>query len=102
MAIGDVQVAMQPGHVNSIVRQIKTASIDKANGFLFFAKEAMRRLRLKPDPSAAVKGVPEGSDQCDIQSFGVWTRKITKARKDRSARKQLIRIHATAVARAGG
>jgi hypothetical protein len=100
MAIGDVQVAMQPGHFNSIIRQIKTSPFGVVEQFGLFAKEAMRRLRLKPDASKAVSGVPDGSDQTDIQSFAAWTRKIVK--RDRDSKRQLVKIHATIVTRVGG
>ena len=95
-----VQIALQKRHLNSMLRQLKTLKLEHVESMLLATKTAMRRLRLKPDPSKAVKGIPKGSDQCDVGSFVTWTRSITK--EDKDAIQQLIKIHATAVARMGG
>ena len=100
MADDLVQIALQKRHLNSMIRQLKTQKLDHAESMLLATKTAMRRLRLRPDPSKAAEGVPKGSDQCDVGSFIAWTNKITKV--DTEAIQQLIKIHATAAARMGG
>jgi len=91
---------MPRGHFRSIIRQIKTLSASKTEVFLTATETAMRRMRLKPDPSKVRKGVPKGSDQFNPQSFIRWTEKIGKT--DKEAVKQLIVFHATAKARLEG
>ena len=89
-------VEMGGRHFDSIIRQIKTMAADRVGIFRSATRTAMKRMRLRPDPSKAVAGVPEGSDQHDAQSFIIWTQKITK--RDKAAVRQLIAIHATASA----
>ncbi len=93
-------IEMAKHHFRSIVRQMKTLSFGKVGVFKEATRVAMRRLRLKPDSSKAVIGVPKGSDQHAPRSFIRWTEKIKKS--DAKAVKQLIAFHATITARLGG
>lgn len=61
---------------NSVVRCLKTASIDSVKQVRTETYTALKRLQVKRDLSKAVKGVPKGSDQFDVGSLVNWIRKV--------------------------
>jgi len=92
---------LSQGNFDTLIRQIKLLTAGKVEALLATVETAMRRLRLRYDPSKAVGGAPpEGSDQHDLQSFIRWTEKIVK--NDVVAKQQLVALHATCKARLGG
>ena len=84
-------------HFKSVIRGLKTGSLDRANVLKGACETHLKRMGKKPDLSKAVKGIPEGSNQGDAQSIIRWMEKI--GRHQRKAVNQIIAIHATAAAR---
>jgi len=95
-----IQVELPPDQFATFIRQIKNADSERAAAYHAITRRAMRRLRLRHDPDAAVKGIPVGSDNSDVGSFVAWLNKVT--RYDKAAKRQIVALHATVVARIGG
>jgi len=89
-----VQKALSLNHFKSIVRMIKTSSLDRVSFLGNAIQVEMKRLGLKEDDSRAWKGVPEGSDQGSPMSIINWMKKVTP--EDKKAKKQIIALDATA------
>lgn len=96
-ASGQLMKTLTDAGFNSTIRAVRTKDIEKVNQILTLAESALERTGHKADPSKAVKSTPQGSDQLDVGTLVTWAGKI--GRRDRSAVRQLIAIHATAVDR---
>ncbi len=97
----DKSVVLIKYHFDSMIRQIKQNSVDRVAVLRTATYEALKGLGAKRDLTKAVTGpAPKGSDQGDIQTFIVWTKKIVVG--DVEAVVQLIAIDATATVRMKG
>lgn len=88
---------LPPNQLNTVIRFIKKAPLDRVAVLRQATFDSLRRLGVKRNVGKAVAGVPAGSDQGDVQSLIVWMGRITAA--DREAVAQLVAIDATAVQR---
>jgi hypothetical protein len=95
-----VQHLLPDYQFNSVVRVIKTASLDvvKQLGVAFGAR--IEALDLKRDLSKAQRGIPDGSSQVDVRSLIEWAERIGP--RDRQACGQLVALDATIHARING
>ena len=85
--------ALHDRHIDTVVRLIKRgrlAQVEQVNN-IFSAN--MKRLRLRSRKAQPVAGVPDGSDQVDVQTIAVWAGNITK--NDKPAKEQLVKLMAT-------
>ncbi len=100
-------------HFDNVIRWIKRVGIDHIPALLAASKANLERLEVKRNLGKAVAGIPDGSDQGDIQSVITWMSKIHPGSpsptpgkpgvpRDKKAIRQLVAIDATAVARMGG
>jgi len=87
--------ALPPVVYNSLIRLAKRGDFSRVEQLRAFVSDGVARLKIIS--GKAIAGVPEGSDQVDIASIGVWIGKIK--RRDRKARKQLADLAATLGAR---
>ncbi len=91
---------MPSRHMDSVIRLIKTASLDHVKHLRSATYNNLKRLELKRDLKLARKKTPKGSDQHDLGSIITWMNNIPKA--DKNAAKQLLVIDATCCRRMAG
>ncbi len=92
-----MQYDMSEQHFNQVVRFVKMASLDRVSQLRQATFDTLGRLGVKRDSSKAVRGLPSGSDQHDLQSLFVWMAKVRPQHKN--AVRQVVAIDATCVAR---
>ena len=92
--------SLPDGQFRSIVRVIKTASLDDVKQLAVAFSARMTDLKLSRDLSKAEKGVPEGSSQVDVRSLIEWADRIGP--RDKIACGQLVALDATLQSRIAG
>ena len=95
-----VEVKLPKQQFRNVIRQIKTADLNRVKVLRTATYNALKRLGVNRDPTKAVKGIPKGSDQGDVQSIVVWLAKVSP--KDKQAVRQVVAIDATASQRVVG
>ena len=78
---------------DSVIRFIKTGRFDSVDQFRRVVEENVKRLQIKLGRRSAIQGIPNGSDQVDVQSLVQWVNNIQPG--DRKAAIQLGTIAVT-------
>lgn len=86
-------LALIPQHFDNIIRFANTCSRDRGMALRSVTFAKLRKLGVPRNPSKAVSGIPNGSDQLSMKSITDWVDKIEVENKN--AVKQLIAIDAT-------
>jgi len=85
--------AMAEQAFNTVIRFIKRGQVGSVDQFREVVENNVKRLRVKLGRRSPVEGIPDGSDQVDVQSLVQWANKIQP--NDRKASIQLGTIAAT-------
>jgi hypothetical protein len=89
-----IESQLPQGQFNNFVRWAKTVEHGKVMTMVTLLESTMSRLRLTPDLTKAVKGLPDGSDQFDSGALKIWLNSLRR-RGDRAAKAQVLAIYAT-------
>jgi len=96
-----IEKQLPPKDFNTVVRWIKTQSIERVKELVPLLTLTMARVGARPNFRRIVNGpAPAGSDQFDVGSIATWLRGVNK--QDKWAIKQVVALDATIRARLGG
>lgn len=89
--------ALRERAFRTMLRMVQKTHSDALLGLRHETWRKMKALGVPRDMSKAASGIPEGSDQIDMQSLVQWIRRVDKS--DPASMEQLAILDATLVAR---
>ncbi len=95
-----IQKELPQNQFDNVIRWIKNEKEERLQQLDGAIAKHAGRLRVRLNPSLAVKGIPSGSDQFDSGSIVEWLEKIKKS--DTVAKQQVAILLATIRVRMGG
>jgi hypothetical protein len=93
-------VELSESQFNCVARHLKSSGLDRVKHINDSCHEVLARVGSKVGRTAAVKGIPDGSDHFNGRSIIEWLGRIEKGNK--AAIKQVAKLCATAKARLEG